>query len=277
MPFPHSGIKAMNKLPEEFGGRLLGNYPGVLQVFAEVKQGEEYFADCFKTIDQLHKDAQRTIAYLNKGVHSEFWKRAVIKTMFAAFEGQAFAMKRIALAKDKILEIGFRIEELAFLREDKCTLDKDGTANRSDKGYLEAFPNMKFAFKAFAKAHGKTFQLDAAGFRNFGTVKGIRDRLTHPKSAGDLIVSDTELKLAEKVFQWFLDESAKVFRLCHQPSSLPIRLGSARATTEISMSWLLYWPDGNAFEFPTKRAAKRFADANGATVERSDFMLFGPY
>jgi len=50
-----------------------------------------------------------------------------------------------------------------------------------------------------------TFKIEknSKEWSSFNEALKIRDRLTHPKSTNDLIISDVELEAVEKTFMWY--------------------------------------------------------------------------
>jgi hypothetical protein len=65
--------------------------------------------------------------------------------------------------------------------------------------------NIRFAFKLFKKNYGDSSNLDVGGegWQFFLRSIKVRDRLTHPKQASDLSVSDVELVEAIESWNWF--------------------------------------------------------------------------
>jgi hypothetical protein len=65
--------------------------------------------------------------------------------------------------------------------------------------------NIKFAFRAYARAHLVDYKLNVGDNRwnDFKNSLAVRDRLTHPKEVRNLEVSDEELKSLKSAFDWF--------------------------------------------------------------------------
>jgi hypothetical protein len=94
--------------------------------------------------------------------------------------------------------------ERAVLTERSYSLNENGMAAES-KAKLRTIPNIKFAFKIFARSKEAGFVLDtsAKGWQALGRTFRIRDRLTHPHTLSDLTVSDEDLKDAGLALTWF--------------------------------------------------------------------------
>ena len=267
----------MDKPPEHFGGKEIGRFPLIAKVFQGTAEWHALAEDFSQTARTLLTDTVRASKYLNKGTHGEFWRRNLIKTIFVWIEGLAFGMKRMAEKRNEHFEIGFSDAELAMLRGESYFLDDKGEAKTDKKKFPPFLSNLKFAFKAYARAHGfPPHILDDGKVDQLRVLERIRNRLTHPKSSADLTVTEDEIKLAEKVVQWLVDESTKLIKASFTPAPRPLRRAAETMHFMMTMRYLLYWDDCTAFEFPTKKAACQFAGANGG-FEWQNVLIFGPY
>jgi hypothetical protein len=97
-------------------------------------------------------------------------RRAYIRTTFSAVEGFAHALKRIALGKPEL----FGPDELALLSEEYRPAGAGEV--RVVRRFLRTADNLRFAFSAFMKFHGKESALPAdEGWSNFLAAIEVRN------------------------------------------------------------------------------------------------------
>jgi hypothetical protein len=262
--------------PEAFGGRAIGHCPEMAAIFQDASRFEATNEDFVQTIGVLKADALRSIALFNKSPASQFWRRNVIKSIFAWLEGQTFVMKAVALERFAHFEIEFSTADLAMLREDKYTLDDKGEAKATSNNYQKFIPNYQFAFKCYAKAHAVVFQFDTRKLPQLRTLESVRNRLTHPKGATALQVADDEMHLAQEVLQWHLDQSGALLSACCQSNVQTVKAGFEKVTTKLraDMPVVLFWRDGSVFEFPTKRSARQFGKAKADGDTKRAYLVY---
>src|SRR6266478_6508238 len=85
---------------------------------------------------------------------SQFIRRAYVRTVFSSVEGFAFTLKKIALDKPELFTAG----ELALLREEDSHLTGSGEV-RVGRQFQRTAENLRFAFSAFMRFHGRTTSL----------------------------------------------------------------------------------------------------------------------
>src|SRR6266436_1280565 len=118
-------------------------------------------------------------------------KRSFVRAMFAYIEGAVWAMKQsyAFVMREKCSQ-----QEISFLNEEDFKLEHNGTI-KQQRSRISLLPNIRFAFKTFAKTSNSHFEPDYGGkeFQTLARCVELRDRLTHPKSTADLKISDEEL------------------------------------------------------------------------------------
>jgi len=129
-------------------------------------------------------------------------KRMAIRSIFSLVEGACFGLKTAAL-KSVIPNVLTEADKL-FAMELSYDLNDAGEI-KERRAKLRTTSNIRFAFKLYAKAHQCDFVLDVSGSGWECITKGllIRDRITHPKSLGDLTVNLEEFKSCVQGFVWF--------------------------------------------------------------------------
>ena len=126
-----------------------------------------------------------------------FRKRTFIRTFFACVEGVCFGMRSLC---DEALTLPETCQpDAVFLKK----------LHEERASFIDA---VKISFKGFAKIFQLDFSLDVNGraYEAFFKSKDIRDRLTHPKRAVDLMLSSEEIEEAKIAVKWFNDEMVRL-------------------------------------------------------------------
>jgi hypothetical protein len=184
-------------------------------------------------------------------------------------------MKKLCVERFVHFEIDFSAAELAFLREEKYFLDEDGKAHTKQDNYATFTANYQFAFKSFARAHGSTWTAEQGRSSDLKSLGRVRNRLMHPKCFADLQVSDSEIKLAEKVLNWHIAQTSAVLATISTGEDLDVKnlVEEAGYPFEATMPVFLMWRNGDVYEFPTKGKANRFAQAVGGRKSKNEFTV----
>lgn len=144
-------------------------------------------------------------------------RRNLIRSIFAFFEGVSYWLKVVAAASADAGGFGTLTEDEAALciESDQKSLtltDKGELSVRIDTPKLRTLPNVRFAFRIFAKAHNIPFALDAGsrGWQAITETNKVRDRLMHPRDPNKLNVDNDEIKTAAEAFNWFHEQANKM-------------------------------------------------------------------
>jgi hypothetical protein len=134
----------------------------------------------------------------------QFWRRTFIRSLFAGIEGINHRINNVSILLANIKKIKLSHAEIAMLKEEIYALNEKGEAI-STKSKLRTKDNLCFTLKTFAHVSNTTFKIEknSKEWSSFNEALKIRDRLTHPKSTNDLIISDVELEAVEKTFMWY--------------------------------------------------------------------------
>jgi hypothetical protein len=163
---------------------------------------------------------------------SQFWRRTFIRSVFALIEGFTYRLKQVALEASKIFSIELSNSEIALLLEESYGVNEKGEAEVKPD-YLQLPKNIKFAFNMFSRAYGLNYELkvDDAGWLSFKEALKIRNRLTHPKSTGDVAVSDQDMSYAEKAAIWFVKSSVEMQNAMNEEMKAKIEAKKRRQTS----------------------------------------------
>lgn len=134
---------------------------------------------------------------------NDFWRRTYIKTGFSMFEAMNEMMRQVAMAVACVRTESYNMARLIFLGNISNRILKNGTIEMEE---LRApFINYTaFILRSLAKECGTdaTFFSDHR-WERFQRVTKVRDRLTHPKTKADLIVTDDDLVLMRDAVDWY--------------------------------------------------------------------------
>ena len=130
-------------------------------------------------------------------------RRSYVRDSFVLFEAVLFQLKRLSLEQAGTSS-QFSPAEAALLHERRYSLASNGEPIDAP-AHLRLTANIRFAGAMFAKAHGATFAgaYSDPGWASLKQAQRVRDRLTHPKSANDLLVSIEECALVRDAHTWF--------------------------------------------------------------------------
>lgn len=127
-------------------------------------------------------------------------RRALIRSIFSFIEGCCFRLKQDALVFCNEFSPG----EISLLKEKTYILNARGIVEEKE-AYLKAKHNLKFAFKAYAKAFNADFELkvNSEGWKSYLYALKIRNRIIHPKGFLDLVIKDKDMKKVMEARIWF--------------------------------------------------------------------------
>lgn len=135
-------------------------------------------------------------------------RRIYFRSLYALIEGVCFSMKALALSTPTELS-----EEDRFLcSETAYELTTHGIP-RKRNAKLGLIPNLRYSFSVLYRAFDLAIpspDYSHLGFKCLRDGVTVRDRLMHPKSPTNLIVSRSELLSSAKVINWFSEEHSRV-------------------------------------------------------------------
>jgi hypothetical protein len=142
---------------------------------------------------------------------SSFNRRVYIRTLFASIEGSIFFFKSEALKAAEEKPSLYSSGEIAMLREEVYRIDKKGHIRTSQR-FSPTSENLLFAIHMFARKFDHDYYLDPldpnmepeGGWDAFKQSVKIRNRVVHPKSYSDMIITDEELEIIRKGKSFFI-------------------------------------------------------------------------
>lgn len=164
----------------------------------------------FEVSNLLQKDIQNLVNAYQDDWSSQPFRRMFVRSGWALIEGEVFCLKQLAL---RACELGGEIlsaDEHTFLSEVEMVADEKGRIWQRDvhEGSLE---NLKRALKIATSKFELEWTPDFGnqGWEQLRRSRDLRDRITHPKTAAELAISDDELDFQRTGFAWFLETILK--------------------------------------------------------------------
>ncbi|WP_299180322.1 hypothetical protein [uncultured Neptuniibacter sp.] len=156
---------------------------------------------------RLHQEVEMVkflIGQQSDAKNIERLRRVYVRSVFSFIEGITFQLKQIALERAVANRVTFSAAELALLNEEKYKLKDSGEADLTFE-MLELQSNIKFAAKSFIKALDSTYTAtySDSGWGSLKSAKGIRNRLTHPKTPHSIEITDSDFITIEDAFEWY--------------------------------------------------------------------------
>lgn len=135
-------------------------------------------------------------------VDEQFYRRSLIRTMFSLIDAFCYHLKQESLSVAKHNPITFSKRTLEVLTETRINKSIEGSQTTRPY-YPSPQENLRVAIRTYAKVKSG-FVPDHIRHHPivFAISKKIRDRITHPKAADDLVVSNEEFREAILLLQW---------------------------------------------------------------------------
>ncbi len=152
----------------------------------------------------LLEDAREAESLLDRE-DTQFARRAYIRSTFAAFEGIIWLMKQTCImAGDPQRRRQVSVSEYAILTDQTYDLNNKGDVNVKAK-FLKLPDNFRFTVKMLNRLFRAEIDLEVGKkkWEDFKTALGIRHRITHPKNAASMSISDEEIAVCKGVVSWF--------------------------------------------------------------------------
>ncbi len=134
----------------------------------------------------------------------QFVRRSMVRTVFSLLDAFSYFLKREARIEAERHGITFSRRMTQVITEKRLRTADDGSETEVDH-HVDLETNLRVAIRAYAQVRGCTAPWDIAHLpREFALWKGVRDRITHPKRAADLEISDEEARAGNPLLLWFL-------------------------------------------------------------------------
>ena len=152
----------------------------------------------------LGEDASTALLEMEKE-DTQFRRRAFIRAFFAAVEGELYALKQVLIDMHNLRRVEFSTADLALLREESYDIKPNGRAYAKPK-FVSTDTNLRFVVRKVEEAFEIDCNLDTEeqGWKSFKDSIKVRNRITHPKAATEIMVTDAERFEARRAFGWYV-------------------------------------------------------------------------
>ena len=163
----------------------------------------------------LSADVDAALAY-GRQADTPYAQRALVRAHFALVEGLAYQLRQVTLAS---LQGTGRLSsaELALLNEQRYSVDEKGHHKTSEQ-FLRFPQSLLFSIRSYVKNHGADYEPDTRdpGWAAMRSANEIRNRVTHPKSAETLRLSEADLKQFVDAAAWWRRTMFCMFAACEE-------------------------------------------------------------
>ena len=183
-----------------------------------------------ETLDEMlevsgvfRQDIESLMAAYRHDWSSQPLRRMFVRAYWSMIEGEVYCTKQFVLRACELGDKSLSAEEHVFLSESRVIVDEKGAASLKHE-HIDALSNLKQTLKIAASK----FDLDWApnfstqGWEMVALSLELRHRITHPKAAAELVVSESELDIHKDAFAWFLETfnefQASLLRKCDESS-----------------------------------------------------------
>jgi hypothetical protein len=184
--------------------------------FEEIRREAKEFADRvygnYSKFCKALADDVNAAADLLRANDTQFTRRTYLRSCFALVDGMLFAHRTVvqAYTKDAAespLPPKWTEAERMLLQEVEYELADNGTVKVRGQKFQPFLKYTRFIFNVPAKHHRKSNPVDygGSGWQSFRAAYEIRNRITHPKSPDDLLISDGELVHIRAAVAWFVE------------------------------------------------------------------------
>jgi len=136
---------------------------------------------------------------------SQPFRRLFVRSCWAMIEGEVFCLKQFALRACELGGKSLSANEHTFLSEIRIIVDENGIAEL-ERVHERTLSNLKQTLKIAVCKFESEWTPDFSGqdWRALSCSLKLRHRITHPKTVGELMISDSELDIHKDAFTWFL-------------------------------------------------------------------------
>ena len=136
-------------------------------------------------------------------------RRDMIRTAFAAIEGMVWIFREHVIDTAEST-YGLENEERSILEERQLSVSEQGKISAQAR-FLPLTTTIRFIARIASRLNQVDhFDFGAAEWEGFRNGVGIRNRITHPKSADDLHVTEADVDQVMNALAWFLEKLTEV-------------------------------------------------------------------
>jgi len=136
--------------------------------------------------------------------NTQYNRRMIVRVFASAVEGEISHLKEHCLKRLDSNPTFYTTGEVAVLRESNYYLDNDSSVLARPQ-FFRTPENFHFVLKVFAKDTIPDLDIrkDTAGWTIFKNAFQIRNRVTHPQTETDLLISNKDVGCVQRAFLWY--------------------------------------------------------------------------
>jgi hypothetical protein len=153
---------------------------------------------------ELTQDSASASEQLRSTPDSQIARRGYVRSTFGMVEGITNYLKTLALRAGERNRALFTAAETALLREESYAINAKGEAYVQPR-FIKIEDNLVFALRMYLRGTPTSLELerDGPGWKAFKDAIAIRNRVTHPRSLEDLLLTDPEVDSIRRADRWF--------------------------------------------------------------------------
>jgi hypothetical protein len=145
----------------------------------------------------------------NEEADNQATRRDTIRSAFAAIEGLVWIFRE-EIVDAAQATYGLEQDEMTILQERQLSVTEQGKISAQAR-YLTLTTTIRFLARIASRITGtEPFDFGAGDWDEFRKAIAIRNRITHPKSADDLLFSKEDVDRVKDALFWFLHKHAEV-------------------------------------------------------------------
>ena len=174
-----------------------------------------------ETLMHLYADMEAALAEWRKNTGDQYRRRILVRCIFATIEAVIWNIKNSLPKLAEISGVQLSSDEIAVATEVRI-VEKDGQRIEK-KNFLRFRDNLKATFRIFGKVYGVTYTIQSPqGLDALCDTYEVRNRLMHPKTPTDPIVTDEDIRVSQQGVAWLSSEFNTLFRVCNTAKELKV-------------------------------------------------------
>ncbi len=144
--------------------------------------------------------------------NSPYNRRSYVRTVFAAIEGITAFLRVESLRSIRTGALRASHDEIAMLHEEGYSLTDSGEIT-SHRRFVPLDASVRFLFRLYfdRRRPGTSVDYSEPGWAAFKRALKVRHRITHPRHASDLVVSDAEIVDSRDGHRWVTTTMLRTF------------------------------------------------------------------
>jgi hypothetical protein len=162
------------------------------------------FDDECEQLINLYETLVADVVECTRQLDSGAVRRSFVRAVFAFVEGSTYRLKLLALGFATHRKNPLSIEEMSVLSGQTFRVDDNGHI-RVRRLQISPSAHLQVATRLAARCFNVDMPAPAEskrGWSRFNKAVKLRNRITHPNTASELVVSDAELQLVSHAFRW---------------------------------------------------------------------------